>query len=290
MSRLMRWVCIAVALAITSQVAYAAPVPAEAKVETSIDKARAALGQKINIKVEQKSFHDAIEVFKNQTKMDITLDVNALQMAGMSAEQPIVNFDAKDITVREAMKKAFGKFNLVCGITKNGFVISSEDGVINRQMRQRVSVAVEDKSLPSYTKALAQETGVNVVLDPRIAKLAESAKVTMNLDDVPVETALRLGVELAGFRTVRMNNVLLITTEERADKLKNEVDRPAPATPINPFFPDFDGGFGPGGFPVPGIGAPGGIERAIPAVEAVPDLLPPPPPAPAPNPAPPIEK
>jgi len=267
-----------VALAITSQVLNAAPVPAEVKVESPIEKARAALGQKINIKVEQKSFHDAIEVFKNQTKMDITLDVNALQMAGMSAEQPIVSFDAKDITVREAMKKAFGKFNLVCGITKNGLVISSEEGVINRQMRQRVSVAAEDKALTIFTKSLAQETGLNVILDPRIAKLADAAKVTLNLDDVPVETALRLGVELAGFRTVRMNNVLLITSDERADKLKNESDRPAPASPINPFFPDFEGGGfgpgGPGGPPIPGGPLPGGIGGAVPAVEGA---LPPPP-------------
>ena len=109
--------------------------------------------------------------------------------------------------------------------------------------------------------------------------LTADEKVTLNMDNVPLEAAVRLTAEVAGASVVRMSNVLFITTEARADKLRPDADRPFGPVPLNPFFPGIDGGFG-----VPGvIGGPGGIVFPVPPVEAVPvpavdPAVPPPPP------------
>jgi len=247
----------------------AAPVPVAAKVESKATKARAALEQKVTAKADNKTFTEAIEMFRELTKVEVILDVGVLQQVGMSADQQAIKFDVKDATVREAMKAAFGKYNLKCGVTAAGLVVSSDEGLIARQFRQRVSLDVDSKPLPDVMKSLAEESGTNLVLDPRIAKKAIEAAITLKLDDVPLETAVRLVGELAGYRVVRMSNVLLVTTDERAEKLKLDSDRPVAPSSINPVFPP-DGGiqpFGPGGL------NPGAVP-AQPMIEVAPAVLP----------------
>ena len=55
--------------------------------------------------------------------------------------------------------------------------------------------------------------------------------VTLKLDDVPLETAVRLAAEVGGLRVVRMNNVLFITSDARADKLRTDAEMLVPASP-----------------------------------------------------------
>jgi hypothetical protein len=270
MSRLLLSSALTFALATAG---WAAPVPATPKIESLATKARAALDQKITAKADQKTLNETIDMFKEYTKVDIVLDVGAIQMVGMSPDQQIVKFDVKDVPVREALKAAFGKFNLRCGITSSGLLVSTDEGLIVRQLRQRVSVDAEGKALPDLLKGLASDTGVNVVLDPRAAKKAADASVTLKLDDVPVETAVRLISEVASFRVVRMSNVLFVTTDDRVEKLKDDADRPAPPAPVQPVFPT-DPGIP---FPLPGIAPPiqvapggvGGVEVVPPVVERV---------------------
>ena len=128
-------------------------------------------------------------------------------------------------------------------------------------MRQIVDLNGADRPLPAVLKGLADQTGANVVLDPRIAKKAADALVPLKLDDVPLETAVRLAAEVAGFRAVRMNNVLFITSEERAKVLREDADGPTPTSPNFPFGPGILGGVGGGA-----------------GVDVLPALPPPPPP------------
>lgn len=248
----------------------AAPVPTTAKVESKAAKARAALDQKVTLKAENKSFNEVIEMFHEATKVDFVLDQGALQLVGMSADQPLVKFDAKDTTVRDALKQAFGKYNLKIGVTASGIAVSSDEGLIARQFRQRVNIDAEGKPLVAVVKMLADDTGANLLVDPRAFKKGEEPTVTAKLDDVPLETAVRVVAELSGVRVVRMSNVLLLTNDDRAEKLKNDADKPVQPTPLNPVFPpEFGGPFPPGvGGAVPGV--PGDV---VPQPEIVPAVL-----------------
>ena len=272
-----RWKsALAVAAALFAAPTVAAPVPAPtAKVEgdTAVSKARLALGKPVTAKADGKTLTEAVEMFKELAKVDITLDTNAIQMMGMDPNQPVVKFEFKDAKLKDGLKAAFGPLNLRYGVTGTGIVISTDEGIITRQLRHRVSVEADGKTLATVLKELTDESGANVVVDPRAKKLVDE-KITLTLDDVPVETAVRLAAEVAGASVVRMSNVLFVTTEARAEKLRPDADRPV--QPGNPGFPGLDGPVGPGGF-FPGgggIGGPGVIPPpAAPGVQAVPGVI-----------------
>src|SRR5438309_2064829 len=96
-------------------------------------------------------------------------------------------------------------------------------------------VAAGRKVLDDVADMRYEGRSLNVVVDPRLKDKAD-AKVTLKLDDVPLETAVRLLAEVAELRAVRMNNVLFVTTPERAEKLRPDADGPVPASPVNPPF------------------------------------------------------
>jgi hypothetical protein len=108
-------------------------------------------------------------------------------------------------------------------------------------------------------------TSTNVVLDPRLAKEAKGMPISLQLEEVPLETAVKLLAELANLGSVRVGNVLFVTTPQRADKLRADPDLLPPGSGV----PDIQvvPGFNPGN---PG------------AVPAVPPMAVPAPPAPAP--------
>lgn len=258
-----RWNVAAVAALFALAPAAAAPVPAAKPAGESVAaKARAALDKPVTARAEAKSFLEAVDLLKEATKAEITLDTGALQMMGMDLNSPLVKFELKDVKLKDALKTAFGPFNLRCGVTATGILVSTEEGLIARQLRERVSVEADGKPLADVLKRLAEETGANVVIDPRAKKLTEE-KVTLKLDDVPLEAAVRLSAEVAGAGVVRMSNVLFVTTEARADKLRLDADRPVGPSPANPFILNIDGGNGIGG----------GAGGAIPPVQAVPAVI-----------------
>jgi len=241
--------------------AMAAPVPApKGEGEPLVTKARAALNVRVTIKAENKSLTEVIDLFKEYAKTEIVLDTAAVQMMGMDPSTPAITFDAKDIPLKEALGKAFAASNLRYGVTASGLVISTDEGITIRQLRQRVSLDAEGKLFGDAIKSLMNESGANVVIDPRIAKKLADDKLTLKLDDVPLETAVRLAAEVAGYSVVRMSNVLFITSEARAEKMRPDADKPVGPTPGNPFFP------GEGGV----IGGGGAVPQAVPAPPAPP--------------------
>jgi len=244
--------------------ASAAPIPVtKGEGDSPILKARAALNNRVTIKAENKTLTEAVELFKEFGKAEILLDTGTIQMMGMDINTPAVTMDVKDMPLKDAILKAFAPLNLRCGVTANGIVISTDEGITIRQLRQRVSMDADGKVFTDAIKGLMNESGANIVIDPRIVKKASDEKLTLKLDDVPLETAVRLAAEVAGYSVVRMSNVLFVTSEARAEKLRPDADKPVPPTPGNPFFPGgIDGGDGV--VPFPGA-VPGLMPQAVPA-------------------------
>ena len=102
-----------------------------------------------------------------------------------------------------------------------------------KQMRQRVSLDFEKEELSSALKKLARETATNMLVDTRAAKEAK-LEVTLQMDDVPLETAVRLMSEMAGLKPVRVGNVLFITTKPSANELRADPDLVQPGGPRSP--------------------------------------------------------
>ena len=239
------WTVALAALALSGPT-MAAPIPGDTKGDGIAAKARKALDQKITAKADGKTLTEAVELLKEVAKVEITLDITTLQMMGLDANQPVIKFDMKDVRLKDGLKTAFAAMNLRCGVTASGIVVSTDEGLTILQLRQRVNIDADGKSLAETLKGLADETGANVVIDPRAKKTADE-KITLKIDDVPLESAVRLAADMGGLAVVRMSNVLFVTTEARADKLRQDADRPLGPTPGNFGFGGIGDNIGPGG-------------------------------------------
>lgn len=260
---------VAAVLASTPAPAFAAPAPA--KGASAMDTARKALDEVGDMSYQNKSLNDLVNDLKDKSKLAVTLDPTVFQF-GLDPNQPTVNVDLKGVKLKDGLRQALAPFNLKCGLTKDGLFISTDDGLTTKQLRQRVSVDCDGTAFAAAVKQLAADTGANVVVDPRLKDKA-NAGVTLKLDDVPLESAVRLMAEVADLGVVRMSNVLFVTTQDRAEKLRPTADAPTQPN-ANPAVPFPIAGFGGAGGGI-GIALPNApVPAPAPKVEAVPEKKP----------------
>ncbi|MBX9625865.1 MAG: hypothetical protein K2X82_18845 [Gemmataceae bacterium] len=245
------------ALALAAPAAAADPAPAPDRLAD----ARRVLDEPGDFVYDATTLAAVVADLRERARVGITLDP-ALAQSGIDPNGLAVSgVNLKGAKFRDGLRAVLEPFGLRFGLTRAGVYISTEDGLTARQLRQRVDVDGEPAPFAAAVKKLAAGTGANVVLDPRLKDRADTP-VALKLDDVPLETAVRLLAEVADLRAVRLNNVLFVTTRERAEKLRPDADGPVPASPANPFLP---------GVPVP-LQIQGGIGglNPPPAVEAPP--------------------
>jgi hypothetical protein len=175
------------------------------------------------------------------------------------------------------------QYGLTYAIVGDSVVVTTEDMAVYRQLKQRVNVDLDRVQAAVALKQLARETATNLLVDARAQKDAQNA-VSLQIEDVPLETAVRLISEMAGLKPVRMGNVVLVTTRAHALELRSEPDlAPVPRNPnVDPgivvpniVIPPI--GLVPNPPPIPPAGVPApGTDPAVPQ--------PPPPDKPAENP------
>jgi hypothetical protein len=270
---------LAFALALTA--APAAPVPTKddkASAETAAEKVRKALDKTIaNLDIDNQQLALAVEQLHEETKVNFVLDRATLAQMGIDIDNGApVKANLKNVKARVALRNILNQYSLTYAIVGETVLISTEEVAVYRQLKQRVSVDLDRVPMDKALKGLARETATNLLVDSRAQKEAATG-VTLQLDDVPLETAVRLIAEGAGLKPVRLGNVVLVTTKAHATELRNEPElAPAPrfpgeAMPV------------PGGIAVPGLAVPAIAPAVVPA--------PNPPPAPgAPGTAPPATK
>ena len=80
-----------------------------------------------------------------------------------------------------------------------------------------ITIHAEDAFLPSILAILAKESGYNIVTDPNVNK---QDKVSIHLDEVPIEQAINLVVRAVGLSYEVVGNSFLVADPK---KLKEEV-------------------------------------------------------------------
>ena len=96
----------------------------------------------------------------------------------------------------------------------------SFSGSINNQNKEELNLVTghaEDAHLPSILAILAKESGYNIVTDPNVNR---QEKISIHLDDVPIEQAINLVVRAVGLSYEVVGNSFLIADPK---KLKEEV-------------------------------------------------------------------
>jgi hypothetical protein len=255
--------------------AFAAPLPTEPKMPVSpAEKVRKVLDQVVSIEFAEQPLQSALAQLTEQTKIKFVLDRVAL--ATMSAGDPDMPVTAKlqDTKLRSGLRTVLNQYGLSFVVLEDSVLVTTQEMADYRQLQQRVDVDWQDVPIPQALSQLSRKTGCNLVLDRRIAKEARETTLTLNVNDASLETVVRIIATEAGLTSVRMGNVLFVTTDEKAAKLRAEPENRPPSLAGDGSVPI------PAGL-LPGIG-PGAI---VPPVKIIPGGLPavpPPPAAPAP--------
>jgi hypothetical protein len=277
-----------------------APAPAwaddKAKDETPTEKIRKALDQPIDLDLKESSLAKVIERFHEKTKLDIVIDRTYLIGLGgvidPNAETQPVAAKFKGTKVRDALRKVFEPYGLAPFIVDDAVLLTNEELGLQKQLKQRVDVDIDEVPLAVALKQLGRRKAINLVVDQKATKQAEK-KVSLQVEDVAMETAVRLLAEQAGLKAARIDNVLYVTTAEQAAGIaaENRANMPnfGPYGP-NGMFMGMPGGVGAigalGAFGLAGAG--GGLGGGG-IMGGPPRLLPPPPPKEDAKPALPVE-
>jgi type II secretory pathway component GspD/PulD (secretin) len=226
----------ALALLVWLFAAVALTAPAEPTVAPA-DRVRKGLDQTVTVELANQPLQQALEDLGKQTGLHIVLDRTFLLNLGIE-EGIAVSVNLKEVKARTALRSMLGQYNLGYAIVGDTVFVSTQDVAIHRQLRQPVTLDLEAVALNAALKQLARQTGGNILLDPRLKAEEVQKPLTLQVEEVPLETAVRLLAELADLKAARMGNVLLVTTPERAEKLRAE---PADLVPgqngLNEVFP-----------------------------------------------------
>lgn len=195
----------------------------EAKNANTVEAIRKALDQPITVDFAGTTLEDVVQHLKEKTKVNFILDQIAAQGGDVMVNPNAANFVLKSNgkKVRQALQQVLSPYHLTYVILGDSVLITTDEMAVQRQMRQRVTVDVDEVALNKALRELARTHGVSLIIDPRVAKEAQG-KVSLQLEDTTLETGVRLLAEFGGLKAVRVGNVLLVTTEEKAEKLRRE--------------------------------------------------------------------
>jgi hypothetical protein len=217
--------------------AFAGPAPKEqskGKDELAAERIKEALDKVMDIDIENQSLQMAMAQLREQTKVNFVVDRQLAGMMGLDVDNTPVNLKASKKKLRVHLRSLLTPYNLSFGIVGDSVLVSSEDVIVHRQLKQRVNVDFDKVPLTAALKQLARETGINLLVDSRSQKEGQTA-VTLQLEDVGLDAAVRLMAEMAGLKPVRVGNVLFVTTKQSAQDMRAEPDlAPNPMPRVNP--------------------------------------------------------
>jgi hypothetical protein len=241
----------------------------KAKAESPAEKVAKALDEKIDVEITDQTLDNAINQLKEQTKVNIVIDQVTLANMGMVPGNMQINVKQQGIKGRQALRAVLNQAHLGYAIIGDSVIVTTEDMAMHRQFKQKITVDLDKVVLETALKNLAKESAIQLLIDKKVNKEAQ-AQVSLQLEDVPFDTVIRLLCEDANLKPVRMGNVLYVTSKENAKELRTEPElAPSP----------YPGGVVPGvDFPVPN--PPGGIGGGIGGIGGIgiPIVTPAPPP------------
>jgi RNA polymerase sigma factor (sigma-70 family) len=87
-----------------------------------------------------------------------------------------------------------------------------------------VNAVFDKRPLSEAVEELIASSGVNLVIDTRIEEKAKTA-VTATLTNVPLDSAIRVLADMADLQPAFLDNVIYLTTKEKAERLQKEATK-----------------------------------------------------------------
>jgi hypothetical protein len=197
------------------------------------EKLRKELDQPLTVDFVDQELQLALNQLHEQTKINFVLDRNTLMQMNIDPSSPVQG-KFKDVKLRNILRSVLGAYNLGYAIVGDTVFVSSDEMAMFKQMQQRVSIDLDKVEFGLALKRLSRETATNLILDSRVAKEG-SQPISLQVDDVPLETAVRLMAEMVGLKPVRVGNVLFVSSKANAQEMRADPDLvPARPNPMNP--------------------------------------------------------
>jgi hypothetical protein len=270
--------------------------PAPAKL-TSAEQIQAALDKNITIDYASQSLFEILRHVTKKTGIPFSMDQNTYYQVfpdggmgfggGFGPNGPIggpgipgfpggggvSTLTIKDAPLGKGLKQFLKTKNMSYVIHNNKVLVTGEAQALVHQMKMPVDVDVSKQPLQQVLINLGKKSGVNILIDPVSAKEA-AAEVSLKVEGVSLETAVRLLAFAAGMKSVRVDNVLVVTTPARAALLPAEAKLPSVPTPVpmdvgEEGMPGFPGGGVPG---FPGAVPPGVDPMMVPPAPGIPPM------------------
>jgi hypothetical protein len=214
----------ALVLVVAPAISLGAPAgDSKSKGESAAEKVRKALDQPIDVDLVDQPMINAINVLKEQTKVNIVVDNFTLAQNGIDVNTAQGNVKQQGVKGRAALRAVLSQYHLGYAIIGDSVIITTEEMALHRQLKQKVSVDLEKIAFDTAIKDLAKETAVQLLVDKKVSKEAQTP-VSLQLEDVQLETIVRLLCEQADLKPVRMGNVLYVTANAKAKELRAEPD------------------------------------------------------------------
>jgi len=182
-----------------------------------------------------------LDSLRTVNDIDIDVDEEAFAEDGLPdvrnflvGEKPIPKM--KDVTTAYYLRKILKRVPSTTGATfwvrQNRLEVTTFKAVRDKVWGQDyagpyyplVNAAYDKKPLAEIAQELADENEVNVVVDVRAADQAKT-QLTAKFANAPLDTVLKLLADQADLQTVAVDNVIVVTTAERAAILKARRDK-----------------------------------------------------------------
>jgi hypothetical protein len=221
-----RWFAAAGAVLVLAAAVVAAPGPASGsdakKGDSPAEVINKALDQVGDFALENTTLEQAINRIAEQGKINVVIDrFTITNQYGIDPNGVQVNVKLTGVKTRSALRSVLSQYSLGYAILGDTLLITNEEVAVQRQLRQRVSIDLDKTPAAQALKQLGKETGTNLIVDSRVAKESQTP-VTLQIDDVPLDTAVRLIAEMSGLKAVRVGNVMFVTTKATAQELRQD--------------------------------------------------------------------
>lgn len=153
---------------------------------------------------------------------------------------PGCNLDTILHTMLEQIAPRGGEFLQSTFMVRNGHLfIVPKDFIV--QAPDAMTVAVDGKlqrlTLAQALDKLSEETGVSIVLDPRVDEMAKSTEVRCSIRNLKLLSAVRLLANMADLSVLDVDGALYVSTEENIAKYQRDVNRNEGTITVGPIPP-----------------------------------------------------
>ena len=212
----------------------AGPAFAAPEAEPPAEKLRKALDQLKDFEIANQPLSKFTALLAEQTGIPFTVDaalqplqaLNVLQLSGLSLH-------GSKLRVGLALNAVLAPHGMTHVILDGKVLLTTSERAAHFALRQKLNVQAEKETPEVVFKRLARETAVDIVLDPQAWKEKENP-ISLRLSNVSLEAAVQVLAASAGLESVRLDNILFVTTPARAKTLRAaaaDLRTPLPGVP-----------------------------------------------------------